>query len=130
MYEGWTGLDTLSDVLVVQVLRPLSRGVDGRFRVWDWATSSRAGEVVVPPGEFLVVEGVGVAMRAARPFAACVVWVDAPADLRLERGIARDGEALRQEWVRWQRGEAEHFERDGTQAAAHLLVDGTASLLD
>lgn len=125
MYEGWSGLATL-DTILMEVLEPLARGQEGGFRRWDWHASARAERIAVPVNDALVIEGVGVASRAARAYASSVLYVDAPWELRLARGIARDGEAMRAEWERWQVNEVSHLEAQGTRAAADLVIDGTA----
>lgn len=126
IYEGWSGLATMRPILVGQVLKPLARGEDGLFRRWDWERSERAEEVRVPASAaFVVIEGVGVAQRAARPFASLVVYVEAPWDVRLARGLARDGDAMRTEWDQWQLAESVFLEAEGTRAAADAIVDGT-----
>jgi cytidylate kinase len=54
------------------------------------------------------------------------VWVDAPAAVRLERGVARDGEASRSTWTDvWMPNEDAYVERDDPISCAHLVVDGT-----
>ncbi|WP_296664825.1 hypothetical protein [Demequina sp.] len=126
MYEGWSGLATLDGVLIDGVLDPLSRGESGTFRRWDWHLGRRAEKIVVPPRPFLVVEGVGVASRRARAHASMLIYVDAPWETRIARGIARDGEAMREEWERWQVSEAAHLEAAGTRDAADVVLDGTA----
>ncbi|MFW2514069.1 uridine kinase [Demequina sp. SO4-13] len=128
MYEGWDGLPTLGDVLIDQVLAPMARGGAGRFRVWDWHRAQRAGEVEVSRPDVLIVEGVGVAMRRAREVASLVLWVEASPAERLRRGLARDGEGMRDEWLRWQRAEQEEFARQGTRAGADILIDGDRTL--
>lgn len=124
MYEGWAGLDALDTVLVDQVLAPLTAGAPGAFRMWDWHRSERTHHIEVPPRPFLIVEGVGVARAGARELATLSVWVEAPAGLRLERGLARDGSAMAQEWRRWQAVEAAHFAADDTRRHADVVVDG------
>ena len=126
MYEGWSGLGTLSDVLVAAVLEPLARSGAASFRRWDWVSGARAETIEVPGAPFLVVEGVGTAQRAARPLVSLVIYVDAPWPLRLDRGIARDGETMRAEWERWQAAEWSFLVREGTRAAADFEIDGTA----
>jgi hypothetical protein len=54
------------------------------------------------------------------------VWVEAPAPLRLSRGLARDGEDLAAHWRRWQETEAAHFAAEGTRGRADVRVDGAA----
>ncbi len=130
MYEGWDGLETLDAVLVDDVLEPLAAGRDASFRMWDWEQSARTHEVPVPVRPFLVIEGVGVGQAAARAFASLLVWIEAPADVRLRRGLERDGEAMRDEWLRWLPREAAHFAVEGTRAAADVVLDGTAAIPD
>lgn len=122
MYEGWAGLATLDNVLIGQVLNPLAHDRAGGFRAWDWIASSRGPTIPVPPRPYLVIEGVGVASRAARTHASCVIYLDAPRELRLERGIARDGEHMRAEWLRWQEAEESHLEASGVRGAADLVL--------
>jgi len=50
--------------------------------------------------------------------------------VRLARGIARDGAALRPQWLRWQEQEAAEFAGQDTRARADLLIDGTAGTGD
>jgi hypothetical protein len=57
------------------------------------------------------------------------VWVDAPADLRLERGLARDGEHMRHNWINQMRREDAFFARDHTRQRAQLTVDAAPTTL-
>lgn len=123
MYEGWAGLATLDRVLADRILAPLAQDRPGSFRMWDWAASARTHLITVPPRPFLVIEGVGVGSRAARAHASCVVYVEAPAELCLVRGLARDGEGMRAEWERWQASERAHLDASGVRAAADMVVD-------
>ena len=50
------------------------------------------------------------------------VWLEAPLEERMRRGLARDGEAFRPHWERWAAQEAELFTRDGTREKAHLVL--------
>jgi uridine kinase len=130
MYEGWTGLPTLWETLGEQVLEPLARGEMARFRRWDWVRGERAEWIEVPAADALVIEGVGVAERRARPYASLVAYVEAPWDVRLARGIERDGEGMRDEWLRWEAVEAPFLRVEGTREAADVVVDGTRPVRD
>ena len=130
MYEGWTGLGTLHATLVTNILEPLSLGHSAWFERWDWEASARRERIEVPPADALVIEGVGVAQSAARPCASLVVYIDAPYEERLARGIARDGEELRDEWRAWQEEESAFLAREQTRASADVVIDGTAPIPD
>jgi uridine kinase len=126
LYEGWTGLTPdVWNRLETQVLAPLREGRAARYQVYDWPAGEFAGWVDVAPHAALVVEGVGSAARPVDPWAVLRVWVEVPADLRLARGLARDGPEMQQHWVRWAGAEDAHFANDGTQSRADLFVDGT-----
>ena len=77
-----------------------------------------------------MIEGVGVAQRAARPYASVVIYVDAPWPQRLARGVARDGEAMRAQWELWQYAEEEFLNAEDTSQAADIAVDGTLPVPD
>jgi uridine kinase len=74
--------------------------------------------------DVVIVEGVSAARVEAAPDLALAIFVTADRELRLARGVERDGEALRGEWLRWMEREAAHFSRDRTIERADLLVDG------
>ena len=128
IYEGWSGLDGVGDRLVTWILEPLRSGRPGRYRRYDWAAGEFAEWCDLPVPDVLIVDGCGAAQRCVDDVATLRIWVEAPAALRLERGIARDGEAMRAEWLGWMALEAEHFERESTRERADVVVDGTARL--
>ena len=124
LYDGWDGLPRLSDQLEA-LLRPMARDRPGCYRRYDWHAGRYVETLTVPPGPLLVLEGVGSGSRTHADLTTALAWVSAPADLRLRRGLERDGAALADRWRQWMADEAAHFDLDGTRARAHLLVDGT-----
>ena len=130
MYEGWGGLPILDRILVDQILEPLSRGLGGEFFMWDWLREERTHLIRVPQRPYLIIEGVGVAQRAARPLSSMVIYVDAPWPERLRRGLERDGEALRPQWEAWHETEDEFLYAEGAKHAADAVVNGDTRLPD
>jgi uridine kinase len=111
------------------VLDPLLRGREARYAAWDWAGRRPAGVRAVRPRGVVVVEGVCALHRLLRDAYAVRVWVDAPAELRLERGVARDGEAARATWLEvWMPREDRYVASDDPAACADLVVDGSRAL--
>ena len=124
LYEGWSqdlgeGLSARVDAWL---LAPWRSGLSGWHPHYDWAADRYSSWVEVPLAPAVVIEGCGSAAREIRRFAALVVWIEADADVRLARGLARDGEALAEHWHRWQRSEAAHFEADRTRASADAIL--------
>jgi uridine kinase len=130
LYAGWT-LSGAVARLSAGVLRPLAEGRPGTHHRYDWAAGRFDDEpVAVPLPRVLVVEGCGSSPRALDPWTSLRIWVEAPAPLRLARGLARDGADLAAHWRRWQQSEAAHFAAEDTRARADLRVDGAAPCPD
>lgn len=127
LYDGWEGLPRVRDQLDALLL-PLAEDQAGHYLRYDWDLGQYVETVTVEPGPVLVLEGVGSGSRAHAGLCTVLVWVEAPPDLRLARGLDRDGVLLEDHWRRWMRDEAEHFARDGASARADLVVDGTGQL--
>lgn len=123
LYDGWSGLGDVAAQLGT-VLRPLAAGQTGHYRRYDWDARAYAETVEVQPTTLLVVEGVGSGSLPCADLHTVLVWVEAPRDLRLRRGIDRDGEHLRAQWLTWQAAEDQHFMRDRTRERADLVTDG------
>lgn len=127
LYAGWTTTGSAAR-LAAGVLRPLAEGRPGGYHRYDWAAGRFAADVTtVPVPDVLVVEGCGSSRRALDPVTTLRLWVEAPAGLRLTRGLERDGAAMAEAWHRWQRAEAALFAAEATRERADLRVDGTAS---
>jgi uridine kinase len=129
LYEGWSGLAGVWDRVEAQILRPLEQGRPGRYQRYDWGAERFAEWVDVPVPEYLIVEGCGSAPRAVDGRAVLVAFVDAPEEVRLERGLARDGEHLLEHWLGWMAEEAAVLARERTRDRADVVVDGCATLL-
>lgn len=125
LFEGWSGLDPAWPRLEEQVLALLRRGAPARYQRYDWVRQEFGETVEVAPPPALVLEGVSSGRREAARWASLLVWVDAPRDVRLARGVERDGEALRGQWLAWLDSEAAHFAAHATAQRADVVVDGT-----
>ena len=124
LFPGWSGLPRIDDQLD-DLLTPLGHGRAGRYRRYDWLAGEFAETVTVDPVPLLVLEGVGSGSSRFADLQTVLVWVEAPYDLRLQRGLARDGEAFAPHWEQWATDEQELFAREGTRERADLVVDGT-----
>ena len=84
--------------LVQEVVYPLTRGKEGNYRRYDWSTDALSGWRVIPTGGIVIVEGVYALLPALDGFYQLKVWMECPWDLRLSRGLARDGEGALSQW--------------------------------
>ena len=97
----------------------------GSYRRYDWHAEAFAETVTVEPTDLLVLEGVGSGCRMHDDLIGVLVWVEAPYDLRMRRGIERDGEAFAARWQAWAEAEQVLFARHRTRQRADLVVDGS-----
>jgi hypothetical protein len=108
-----------------EVLGPSERGEwPLRFRAYDWE-ARRPGEWrEIQASDVILLEGVSSSRRAVASRLAAGVWVEAPRDRRLARGLERDGDAMRAQWEQWMAEEDAHFAIDQARDRADIIVDG------
>jgi GrpB-like predicted nucleotidyltransferase (UPF0157 family)/uridine kinase len=112
--------------LVEQVLEPFSSGGAGRYQRYDWDEDRRTTWHGVPGDAAVLLEGVYSMSQRLRGFLDYSIWVDCPYDVRLRRGVERDGERMRAVWVaRWMPAEDRYVEAERPHATADLVLDGS-----
>jgi uridine kinase len=110
--------------MLAQVVEPLLRGEPATFRPYDWVRRCEGDAVTVAPADVVVIEGVGATRRAWRDRLALRIWVETDSDLRLRRGLDRDGEELAEFWRQWRRAEDSYVAAEDPIGAADLVVSG------
>ena len=124
--EFWDGAEFELSRLLAEVLAPIARGEQAEYHAFSWERQAPLAEPrIVPPNGVIVIEGVCALHKMFREAYDLRVWVEAPRELRLERGIARDGEEARRVWEeQWMPSEDRYVERDDPISAADLIVAG------
>lgn len=113
--------------LLTGVLEPFRRGGPCEYPVLDWETQERSSITVSPHTRILIVEGVSCLRPELRDHYDYRVWVHAPYEVRLARGIKRDGEEMRSDWVdSWMPAEEIYRNACRPDIGVDLTVDGTA----
>ncbi len=124
LMEGWRGLDAVGRQLAGLVAE-LAEGRPGSYKHFDWEHLRYDHTVDVAPAPWLVVEGVGSGAAAIAPYVTVLVWVEVDDDVRLARGLERDGAAMQEHWRTFMADETALFARERTRDRADVLVDGT-----
>ena len=92
-----------------QVLQPLLQGEDAHYQVRDFENDPYGTSVgswkTVPWSPLVIFDGVTCTRKAAADLLAYRIWVEAPEDARLARGLVRDYEEARHLWIRWMEDE-------------------------
>jgi len=111
--------------MLAQVIEPLSNGEAATYRAYDWVNRRLGDELTIQPAAVVVIEGVGATRKAWRDRLALRVWIDADSDLRLRRGLDRDGEELAEFWRGWREAEGRYEAEENPIAHVDLVVDGS-----
>jgi uridine kinase len=110
--------------LLREALEPLSRNEPARFKRTDWENKGREQWREIEPAEFVILEGVTASRQAFQPFLTYSIWVETPRELRLRRGLERDGEEARAQWQKWMAREDAYVSREKPQIRADVVVSG------
>jgi uridine kinase len=116
-FAGWENPVDWWPALIEQVLVPLAAGRPARYTPTSWGGPEKEA-VMVEPADFVVLEGVTASREAFRPYLTYSIWIETPRELRLRRGLDRDGEDARADWDRWMAEEDAYVERE--QPAKHV----------
>jgi uridine kinase len=110
--------------LIQEALEPLSRNRPARFKRSDWENRGREEWREVQPAEFVILEGVSASREAFQQFLTYSIWVETSPELRLQRGLERDGEEARAQWEKWMAQEDEYVKREKPHDRADMVVLG------
>ena len=114
--------------LIEEVLKPLSCNQPARYRRSVWGNEDDADWAEVVPGAFVILEGVSASREAFRPFLTYSIWIETPRDVRLGRGLERNGEAARGQWEKWMAAEDAYLQRERPDDKADLVISGDKDL--
>jgi uridine kinase len=108
-----------------QVVDPLLAGQDACYQRWDWPTDTGAEWQRVPAGSIVIIEGVSSTRSELGGYWDLTIWVDTPRTIRLQRGIRRDGEAMRPQWTEvWMPEEDAYIAAQQPAQRADIIVSG------
>lgn len=114
-----------------EVIEPLRNGKEIRYAPYSWKEKAFRDDVVIASHQPIIIEGVYSTKEMFHDAYDVRIWVDTPDHIRLERGIARDGEEMRELWENvWIPFQQDYFKKHQPHTFAHFIVDGAASNLE
>ncbi len=110
-----------------QVISPLASGKPARYQRRDWENDyfgDSLGEWrTVERAPIMIFEGLTSSRLAIANQLTMAIFVEAPRDVMLRRGLKRDGDGMRERWLQSHRQQEEWFEEDNTRWRAEVIVD-------
>lgn len=123
--EKLIGADFDWQRLLSQVIEPLHNEQDGYYARYDWETDTLAEYHTVKTGGIVVIEGIYATRNELANYYDFTIWVDCPRNIRLLRGLERDGEEARSMWVdNWMVAEDMYVKEHRPNERANLVIDG------
>lgn len=116
------------DRVYEQVIRPLKNDSPAYYQRFDWDTKRLAEWHSIEPKGVVVIEGVYALHEKLKDAYDYKIWVECPYEIRLQRGLERDGEDARSWWVdEWMPKEERYKESQKPQQAVDIIIDGSKS---
>jgi uridine kinase len=108
-------------------LKPLAAGKRARYRPMRCGGEERA-PVSIEPNDIVILEGVTASRQAFQPYLAYSIWIETRRELRLQRGLERDGADAWAQWEQWMKAEDRYIERERPAERADLVLSGDQDL--
>ncbi|ALV44110.1 hypothetical protein AU252_21460 [Pseudarthrobacter sulfonivorans] len=128
-FVSWNDFSGWWPRLEAQVLDPLLRRRPAVYQQRDWESDEFGDSLgmwaTVDWSPVVIIEGVTCTRQSSVGKIAVTIWVEAPKEERLRRGIERDGEDHRGLWDKWMETERKFFDWDETRSRADIIVPGT-----
>ncbi len=136
-FASWDNPKDWWPLVIEQVLEPIRTGARTlSYQRSQWWPGHRPEPVVDQPvTDVVVLEGVGSLRREFRPYLSVALFVDAPREVCIARGTARDAalgskEEIVARWNQWFDDEVGYMARDDPQSFADVVVDGARPFED
>ncbi len=110
--------------MITQVLEPLRQNRPTRYQKFDWQKNQLGEWETVEPCPVVLVEGVSASRVEFRPYLSFAIFVETDRELRLQRGLERDGEEALPLWQQWMAEEDEYLLRDRPEEYADVVISG------
>ena len=137
-FAAWNNPFNWWPLVIQKVFKPIKEGsrILNYTRSKWWENHNPEPVVDQQVTEIMILEGVSSLRKEFRNYISLGIYVDAPRDLCLKRGIEKDtgtdksAEELTKIWNEWVDEEDEYFERDNPKSYADIVIDGTRPFED
>jgi Uridine kinase len=126
-FISWNSLDHGVGRAINQLFEPLIKDRKARFQARDWVGDFLGNSLGdwkdVPQSDYYIFEGIGSGRIEYSKYLDIVIWVEAPEEVCIKRGLERDGDNLIEHWKRFKLLEKDFFARDESKFRADYMVD-------
>jgi uridine kinase len=112
------------------VLKPLHAGREAKYQRYDWNMDCLAEWRNIRPLSLIIIEGIYSLRSELSGYYHLRLWIECPRDIRLQRGLERDGEHARSQWeIDWMKEEDRYIASHNPHLQAHKIIQGCPPLV-
>jgi len=126
LYDGWNNplSQKLTARVIFQLLEPMNKQLPVIYQIFDWKLNRFTDFKTILQTKYLILEGVGAAQREFRPYINKIIWIECDPNLGFNRVIARDGEQVEQEMIKFLIDQNNHFLMELSKNVADYTLNG------
>jgi uridine kinase len=136
-FASWDNPKNWWPQVIDQVLEPIAAGAKAlNYSRSSWWPDHHPEPVVDQPvTDIMILEGVSALRKEFRRYLTFGIFVTAPLEVCLERGLTRDAdqgtrEEILQKWQQWYKDEEGYIQRDDPERYADVVLDGTRPFVE
>jgi len=106
------------------IILPIINGIEAKYQRYDWNMDKLAEWHTVQPTGLIIVEGVySISNRLYNKYD-IKIFVECNRELRLERGLERDGKCALDFWEQWMIREEKYFQEQKPRDKSDFIISG------
>ncbi|MFZ1978560.1 MAG: uridine kinase [Bacteroidota bacterium] len=110
------------------VLKPLITGGEANYQRYDWSMGCLAEWRNIRTLSHVIIEGIYTLKSELSMYYDLRLWIECPRDVRLKRGLDRDGEHARSLWEDdWMQEEDRYIALCHPHLQAHKIIQGMST---
>jgi len=108
-----------------QLLIPFIENREILIQKYDWESDYLKNWQSIPNATNVIIEGVYSTRKELLKYYNLKIWIDCPAEIRLLRGIERDGIEIKEYWQNvWMKQEEDYYKKHKPFLSSDVKIDG------
>ena len=107
-----------------QILIPFAEDRSSKYQKYNWLNDKLCNSGNIQKSKNIIVEGIYSNRTELSKYYNIKIWIECPEDIRLSRGIARDGKEMKEYWQNvWVIQEKRYYEEHKPYLRADIILN-------
>ena len=107
-----------------EIIIPIINRIEAKYQRYDWNMDKLSEWNTVKPSGLIIVEGVYSISNQLSNNYDLKIFVECNRELRLKRGLERDGQEALEFWKQWMIGEDKYLQEQNPRNRADFIISG------